>query len=161
MPFGQVFATLFFVLLTIAALTSSVSLLEVVVSYFVDEHQVPRGRASTLFGFCSSSSIGVPSVALPRACGAALSIGEKTMFGFVDYVVTHLMLPIGGFFIAIFVGWVIYPKAAAELDKPWRAPVSPDAVLGFHLPLSGAGRDLLDPGKWPLEQLRPMITRSP
>lgn len=50
MPAGGIFGVLFFILLTIAALTSAISLLEVVVAYFVDEKNWPRKKAALVLG---------------------------------------------------------------------------------------------------------------
>ncbi len=129
MPFGQVFAVLFFVLLAIAALTSSVSVLEIVVAYFVDEHKIPRARAASIYGFIIFV-IGVPS-SLSLGIWGDITIDDKIIFDFVDYLVTHLMLPIGGFFIAIFVGWVIYPKAVAEVTDQGERPFPLMPFWGF------------------------------
>lgn len=91
--FAQIFAILFFVLVLIAALTSSISLLEVVTAYFVDEKKFRRSHASIIMGSLIFL-IGIPS---------ALFTG---VFGFVSAVTYDYMLPIGGFFISIYAAWV-------------------------------------------------------
>lgn len=113
MPLGALFGTLFFVLLAIAALTSSISLLEPLVAYFIDEHGLHRGRITVLIAL-AAFVLSVPS---------ALSLGpwsEYTLFGkslldLLDALTAGIMLPAGGLLIAIFVGWVIGPRAIAEL----------------------------------------------
>ncbi len=113
MPAGQFFGTLFFVLLAIAALTSAVSLMEPVVAYFMDQHGFRRTHIAVATGV-AAFVLGIPS---------SLSMGiwsDATLFGmgFLDliaFVTSSVMLPVGGLLIALFVGWVMGPKAIAEL----------------------------------------------
>ena len=104
MPGGYIFSILFFVLLTIAALTSSISLLQVVVSYFVDERKWNRHTAVTvLAGFIFL--LGVPS-ALSYNVLSDFKIFGLNFFDLVDFIASNVILPLGGMLIAIFVGWV-------------------------------------------------------
>jgi len=120
MPGGQVFGTLFFVLLAIAALTSAVSLLEPVVAFFMDQYGIRRSRIAAATGV-AAFIMGIPS---------SLSMGiwsDFTLFGmgFLDlvaFVASSAMLPIGGLLIALFVGWVMGPRAIAELKGDADAP---------------------------------------
>ncbi len=113
MPLGALFGTLFFVLLAIAALTSSISLLEPLVAYFIDEHRISRAVATVAVGF-AAFLLSVPS---------SLSLGpwaDETVFGkgvldLLDALTAGIMLPAGGLLIALFVGWVLGPRAIAEL----------------------------------------------
>ncbi|MEX2449513.1 MAG: sodium-dependent transporter [Rhodospirillales bacterium] len=112
MPGGTVFAPLFFVLLAIAALTSAVSLLEVVVTYLVDEKSFSRKRAAWFSGGVMFL-IGIP---------ASLSLGiwkEYTVFGrgffdLLDYLSANILLPLGGIGIALFIGWAFSADALKE-----------------------------------------------
>lgn len=90
---AQLFAIMFFFLILIAALTSSISLLEVVVAYFVDEKKWPRKQASLVFGI----AIFVVGI-LPALSTTAFDVFNKITY---DY-----SLPIGGFFICLFASWV-------------------------------------------------------
>lgn len=101
---GYIFGLLFFILLSVAALTSSISLLEVVVAYFVDERGWSRHQAVLLFGFLVYA-FGLPS-ALSFNLMANMTINGLTFFDSVDYLASNILLPLGGFFIAIFVAWV-------------------------------------------------------
>jgi NSS family neurotransmitter:Na+ symporter len=125
MPFGVLFAMLFFILLFIAALTSAVSLLEVVTAYLVDERGARResaaigiGIAIFLFGIPASLSLGPWS---------DLTLFGMSIFDLMDYVTANLLLPLGGIAISLFVGWVIYPRALEEATSkgayafPWAA----------------------------------------
>jgi len=92
MPGGQLFGVAFFFLLIFAAWTSAISLLEVVVAYFIDEHGLSRTRATWLFG------------------GAIWLLGLASaiwgpVLDFLDNLTTRFMLPIGGILIAIAAGY--------------------------------------------------------
>lgn len=102
---GTILSVLFFVALTVAALTSSVSLMEVVVSYLIDQKQMERKKAvyatgaiMTVTGILSSLSLGIMSGV------TFLGVG---VFDFFDILTDKIFLAIGGMLIAIFVGWVM------------------------------------------------------
>ena len=109
---GIVFGPLFFILLAIAALTSAVSLLEVVTAYFVDELGWTRRSCTIAAGF----------VAFLLCIPSSLSLGVwsgHTLFGkgfldIMDFLSTNLMLPIGGMAIALFAGWVVPKEMVTE-----------------------------------------------
>ncbi len=104
MPGGYIFAILFFLLLSLAALTSAISLLEVVVAYFVDEKGWERHKAVVIFGFLAFL-LGVPS-ALSFNIMSDVTFFGMNFFDVADYLASNILLPLGGFFIAIFVGWI-------------------------------------------------------
>jgi NSS family neurotransmitter:Na+ symporter len=108
MPLGSVFAALFFILLSIAALTSTISILEVVVAYLVEELKMSRGRA-TLLAMISASMLGILA-ALSFGPLSGFTVGGQNIFGMLDYVTSNIMLPIGGLCVVIFVGWVLKPS---------------------------------------------------
>ena len=101
---GYFFSILFFILLTLAALTSSISLLEVVVSYFVDERKWKRHYAAIVLAFFIIL-LGVPS-ALSYNVLSDLKIAGFNFFDLVDFVASNIILPLGGLLISIFVAWV-------------------------------------------------------
>ncbi|TLP43169.1 MULTISPECIES: sodium-dependent transporter [Cohaesibacter] len=114
MPGGSFFAIVFFVLLTIAALTSSISLLEPIVSFFSTKGftrtqvTIGSGFLAFLMGIPSSLSLGVWS-------DIHLIKGQ----GFLDsasWLTDKLLLPIGGLLICLFVGWVMAPSALREVS---------------------------------------------
>ncbi len=103
MPGGPIFAVLFFVLLTIAALTSAISILEVVVAYFTEELRIKRQVSTilattliTLLGIICSLSLGLFS---------GYELWGRNFFDLLDHVSANMLLPIGGLFIALFIGW--------------------------------------------------------
>jgi NSS family neurotransmitter:Na+ symporter len=112
MPGGIIFATIFFFLLFVAAITSAISLLEVVVAWLVDEHKWNRKKASLLMGFIIFL-IGIP---------ASLSLGAKSInfagisfFNFLDFMQESILLPLGGILTAVFAGYVWTAKRTREL----------------------------------------------
>ncbi len=105
MPGGYFFALLFFILLAVAALTSSISVLEVVVAYFVEELNLTRRRATIL----AASMITVLGVFCTLSFGimSDVSIFGLVFFDLMDFTASNLLLPLGGFFIVMFVGWFL------------------------------------------------------
>jgi NSS family neurotransmitter:Na+ symporter len=112
---GVFFSFLFFLLLAIAALTSAISLLEVVVAYFVDERGWGRKRSVMIFGGIIYL-LGIPS-ALSFNLLSDFTIMGKTFFDVVDFLASNVLLPFGGLMIAIFVGWVWSRTAVMEAVK--------------------------------------------
>jgi neurotransmitter:Na+ symporter, NSS family len=112
MPAGALFAGLFFLLLVIAALTSAVSLLEVQVAYFSEQWGWKRKPATVILGLMIFA-LGVPA-SLSLGAWSEVQIAGRGIFDFLDYVSSNLMLPLGGMAIALFVGWVILPRAMQE-----------------------------------------------
>ncbi|RCK42274.1 sodium-dependent transporter [Thalassospira xiamenensis] len=113
MPMGSIFAFMFFLLLGIAALTSAVSILEVVVAYFVDDRGISRKGASITVGVIIFL-LGIPS-SLSMGLMGEFKIFGLGFFDLMDYVSSKLLLPIGGLFISLFVGWVVWGKAKEDI----------------------------------------------
>jgi NSS family neurotransmitter:Na+ symporter len=123
MPLGTFIGTLFFILLSIAALTSMVSLLEVVISYFVDETDWTResivwvmGGLIFLFGIPSGLSQG----AVPFLSDMSWLVGDQ-IFGeapafldILDFIWGNISLALGALLISVFVGWVWGTGRAVE-----------------------------------------------
>jgi len=113
---GYVFGIIFFVLLSIAALTSTISLLEVITAYFVDELNWKRHKAVIVFGVITMI-FGIPS-ALSFNVLSDFTIFGLTIFGLFEYLTANIMLPLGGLLIAIFIGYHWgFDKAIPELRK--------------------------------------------
>ena len=126
MPGGAVFGFLFFALLFVAALTSAISILEVVIAYFIDEKQWSRTQATlafggiiTMLGIFVSLSFGEYNV--------LKSFGEMNFFSLMDNMSSKYMLPIGGFLTAVFVltRWGV-PEFLKELQT---------GAVGMKIPL--------------------------
>ncbi|MDX9929750.1 MAG: sodium-dependent transporter, partial [Bacteroidales bacterium] len=112
MPGGYFFAILFFILLAIAALTSTVSVLEVVVAYFSEELKMTRTKA-TIIGATAISALGVFATLSFGPLSDTLIFG-KTLFGWFDYLSANILLPLGATFIVVFVGWYLGRKAFVD-----------------------------------------------
>jgi len=145
---GNIFAILFFLALAFAGLTSSVSLVEPMVQYFIDRFGWSRLKATvsmgTLFWFFGVFAI------LSNIDGAKeyLIWGSKNFFDWVDYVTAAIMLPLGGLLMAVFVGYVI-PRSEVEAKlkpqlkwafEPWYFSlryITPIAMFVVMLSLMG------------------------
>jgi len=115
MPAGSLFGMAFFVLLAIAALTSAVSLLEVVVSYFVDEKSLSRIKASLLCGLIVFA-LGMPA-SLSQGVWSDYTIAGKNFLDAADFISTAVMMPVGGLMMALFTGWVLGPRAVSAIQS--------------------------------------------
>jgi NSS family neurotransmitter:Na+ symporter len=104
MPGGYIFSILFFLLLTIAALTSGISILEVVVAYFTEELKIKR-RISTILATSLITLLGI-ICSLSLGIFSDLIIFDRNVFDLLDHISANILLPVGGMFIALFIGWV-------------------------------------------------------
>ena len=104
MPLGQIFMILFFVLTGFAATGAMISLIEVPVAYVNEKYNISRVKATVATNL-TLALIG-SLAALSNSSLANFKLFGLTMFDLFDYASQNLMLPIGGLFIAIFVGWV-------------------------------------------------------
>ncbi len=104
LPFGRLLGVVFFGVVLIAALSSAISLLEVVTSYVVDNYEV--GRAQTATGLGAVLFVGgVPS---------AMDIAWLDWF---DTVAVNLLLPLAALGVVGFVGWVLAGEATDEIQQ--------------------------------------------
>lgn len=113
MPIGEVLAVAFYVCLFIAAITSSVSLLEVVVAYLINEWHMRRRAAValcwvTLFILASIQALSFSSL-------SEIQFNGMSLFDFSDYVCSNILMPIGGLCIAILAGWLSWPVMKEQL----------------------------------------------
>lgn len=95
----------FYVLLALAALTSTISLHEVSTAFLHEKFHFTRGRAATLVT-AGALIIGIVS-SLALSEWSSYTIGGMNFFDALDYLTAKIMLPVGGMFAAIFVGWII------------------------------------------------------
>ena len=102
---GIVFGFLFFALVTIAAWSSSISLVEPAVSWLVETNKATRLQAGILFGLlCWLLGLGT---VFSFNHWEDIRLFKFNFFEFVDFTTSKLMLPLGGLLMAVFVGWVI------------------------------------------------------
>ncbi|OGO79361.1 MAG: Na+-dependent transporter [Clostridiales bacterium GWB2_37_7] len=120
MPLGWVFGILFFILVLFAALTSSISLLEVTVAYMQDQHKWRRTKAvivlSTLMFL-----VGIPA-SLSMGIWSNVTIFGKNIFDSLVFA-SDILLPLGGLLMCIFIGYVWgIDKAVAEITIGGKLP---------------------------------------
>ncbi len=102
---GTFLSLVFFIAFTVAALTSSVSLLEVVVAYFIDEKKMERkkavyGTAAVMLVLCVLSSLSMGTLSGVKLLGVGF-------FDFFDILTDKIFLAIGGLLIAVYTGWFV------------------------------------------------------
>ena len=121
LPMGSVWSAIFFILLALAALTSTISMHEVATAYVHEEHKMSRNKAAwvvstgaIILGILSSLSFGVLK---------DFTIGGMIFFDFLDYLTAKIMLPLGGMLICIFAGTRVERKVIkAELTNEGTIP---------------------------------------
>ncbi|MDX1811749.1 MAG: sodium-dependent transporter [Gammaproteobacteria bacterium] len=111
MPGGAFFGTLFFILLTFAAWTSAISLIEPGVTWLVENKKHSRIQASVVAGIVTWA-VGLGTV-FSFNLTSDIKLFDKTFFDLMDYVTSNIMLPLGGLAMAIFVAWVM-PRHAVH-----------------------------------------------
>jgi neurotransmitter:Na+ symporter, NSS family len=139
LPLGAVFGTIFFLLVSFAAITSAISLTEPALAYLVEEYNAKRERVAISIGvFCWL--LGIGTVLSFNAWADVHLIGQRTFFDLLDYLTQNLMLPLGGLLTALFVGFVA-PRALVRTqlaftgdlrEKAWYVAVrflAPTAVI--------------------------------
>ncbi|MCW8883670.1 MAG: sodium-dependent transporter, partial [Motiliproteus sp.] len=109
---GQVFGFLFFLMVAIAAWSSAISLLEPAVTWMVEQYEISRARACIWIGLVGWT-LGLGALASFNVGSDWLVLGMN-FFDLLDFVTANLLLPAGGFFIAILVGWRITPSISRD-----------------------------------------------
>ncbi|SMO49203.1 sodium-dependent transporter [Melghirimyces algeriensis] len=104
MPIGSLSAVLFFFLLSMAALTSSISLLEVPLRYLEDEHQLNRKTGTILTGGLIFL-LGIPSTLSFNILSDTKGLFGLTIFDSLDFLASNVLLPLGGLIVILFAGW--------------------------------------------------------
>ncbi|HHX77352.1 MAG TPA: sodium-dependent transporter, partial [Firmicutes bacterium] len=130
MPAGSFFGVLFFLLLTIAALTSAISLLEVVVAWLVDEKGWSRVKASLLIGIL------IFLVGIPASLGYNLLSGigafrQADLLDTYDWLANSFILPLGGLLTAIFTGYVWKAREAVKYANEPKGKINLSRWYGF------------------------------
>ncbi len=109
---GYFFALIFFILLGIAALTSSISILEVVVAYLKEELNLTRKKAAVF----AAIVITMMGVLCTLSFGAMedVTIFKTTFFDLMDFTASNVLLPLGGLLIVLFIGWYLGSSRTRE-----------------------------------------------
>ena len=112
LPLGAFWSALFFFLLILASLTSTISMHEIVIAFLIEEKGMTRRKATTVnciivlvLAVVSSLSFGVLS---------DVKIFGLTFFNLLDYLASNIVMPVGGLLIAVFIGWKVKRKYIAD-----------------------------------------------
>ena len=111
LPFGNLFSIIFFTLISIAALSSSISLLEPFTAWMEEKLKMHRRTIVVCLGFLVWF-LGMGSIFSFNLWSDLKFLGLNFL-ELMDYLTNNIMLPVGGFFISIFVGWVL-PKSLVQ-----------------------------------------------
>jgi NSS family neurotransmitter:Na+ symporter len=110
LPGGQLFASVFFFLLIAAAITSCIGIFAPIIAWTEERLRVSHARAALiagaalwLLGFASVLSFNVLADMHPLAFLPGFA--EKTLFDAIDFIMANILLPVGAFVTAIFIGW--------------------------------------------------------
>ncbi|MFK8029409.1 MAG: sodium-dependent transporter [Gammaproteobacteria bacterium] len=109
---GVVFGTMFFVLLSFAAWTSAIGIIEPGIAWINERFGLTRAKTAVLLGF-SIWALGILS-ALSFSLMADFTTPFGTMFDTMDYLTSNIMLPLGAFFIVVFAGWTMCRNSTSE-----------------------------------------------
>lgn len=105
LPGGMIWSTLFFLLLFLASLTSTVSMSEISISYFCEEKGLSRNKAVVISSLIAV--FGAMLCALSFGAFSDFTIFGMNFFNLFDYVSSNICLPLGGMGCSIFVGWFV------------------------------------------------------
>lgn len=108
LPFGNILSIIFFIILLVAAITSAISLLEVIVAYMTEELKFTR-RNAVIISFLIIGFLGSLS-SLSEGVLSDFKIFGKTIFDTFDFMSSNVFLPIGGLLVVLFVGWKMASK---------------------------------------------------
>ena len=114
---GYAISLLFYTLLSMAALTSLMSLHEVSTAFLQEEMHITRKRAALL--------VTVSCIVMGAVCSLSLGVGKemllfgKTLFDLFDFVTGQLFLPLVGFLTCIFIGWFVPHKVVKDEFTNW------------------------------------------
>lgn len=114
---GYVVALAFYALLSLAALTSLISLHEVSTAFVVEELRVSRTKAATIVTVVCCVIAAMCSLSLGR--WDFLTIGGKSLFDCFDFLTGQIMLPMGGFMTCLFLGWYMPHKIVRDEYTNW------------------------------------------
>ena len=117
MPGGLIFGTLFFILIVVAAWTSSISLIEPAVAWLIENRGMTRVKAAVLSGL-ATWLVGIATVLSFSHWAFDFNflgaVKHNGVFDILDILTANIMLPVGGLFIAIFAGWMMKEKHSKE-----------------------------------------------
>ena len=115
---GYVIALLLFLLLSLAALTSLISLHEVSTAFFHEELSITRKQAA-LIVTVSTSIVGIFCSLSLGAVGHSLEFFGRSLFDWFDFITGQIFLPVVGFLTCVFIGWFVPHKIVRDEFTNW------------------------------------------
>lgn len=114
---GYVISILFYALLALAALTSTISMHEIGTAFFYEELHISRKRGAWIVTVICS----IIGILCSLSCGAVegLQIAGKSVLDACDYLTAQILLPLGGFLTCIFLGWFVPRKIVRDEFTNW------------------------------------------
>ncbi|HEA26113.1 MAG TPA: sodium-dependent transporter [Ectothiorhodospiraceae bacterium] len=111
---GAIWGTLFFVMLIFVSWTSAISLIEPAVAWLVESRKISRVRASVWIG-SSVWLLGLGTIfSFNILSSEPYQVFGMNFFDLLNYLVSNIMLPLGGLFVAIFVGWSLNKSSSRD-----------------------------------------------
>lgn len=132
MPLSALWSSLFFLLLTVAAITSTISIAEVTVAFISDRFRARRLTACAvtllpLFLFSTLCSLSLTP-------GSSLSVAGMTLFDFLDNTATNIFLPVASIGLCLYLGWVAPPSILRdEISNAGTVSTHPTTLIRFIL----------------------------
>ncbi len=123
LPLGAIFGTVFFILVSFAAITSAISLTEPALAYLVEEYNAKRKRVAISLGVICWL-LGLGTVFSFNIWSDVTFVGGLDFFETVDYISQNIMLPLGGLLIGLFAVWLLPRKVLSEQLGMPDGPVS-------------------------------------
>ena len=115
MPGGTLIGAAFFIMVLLAALTSSISLMETIVSVLMDKFHIGR-KTSCLIILGFSLALGIPS-SLGYSAWSAVRIIGMPLLDFFDFISNSIMMPVVAIFTCVLVAFVLKPRTlSAEIE---------------------------------------------
>ena len=136
MPAGNFIGFMFFLLVLFAALTSSISLMETVVSIFMDKLKLNR-KVTCLIVLGISLLLGIPS-SLGNGVWSEIKVFGMDFLTFFDFLTNNIIMPVVAFFTCVIVGYVLKPKSVieeVELNGKFKAKKLFSVVIKYVAPV--------------------------
>ena len=114
---GWVVSLMFYLLLSLAALTSLISLHEVGTAFFYEELHISRRKGAAIVT-ASTMAVGV-LCSLSLGAWSSLQIAGRSLFDVFDFVTGQIFLPVGGFLTCVFLGWFVPKKLVKDEFTNW------------------------------------------
>ncbi len=136
MPFGGVVGAAFFLLVFFAALTSSISLMECVVSTLGDKWKLRRGPASAIVAG-GAFLLGIPS-SLGNGIWSSFTIFGKDFLSFFDFITNAVLMPVGALLTCLFIGYVVGVKTVSDevkISSPFKREAMYNVMIKYIAPI--------------------------